>query len=156
MALGKLIGQSSIFFSSGLKHLWVGRPFRAPRLMSLHPGLKRPTSQSLRRGWFFGVTYHNTRGAKALATAAWAILLDRCAVMGKCPNSRGRHRRLPSSDVPGARNRCVRCNCPYGNYNDLFRSGRCSQDKFPRSDSTESLTPHRLQRHHALRPVRGL
>jgi hypothetical protein len=25
----------------GLKHLWVGRPFRAPHLMSLHPGLKR-------------------------------------------------------------------------------------------------------------------
>ena len=55
--------------------------------MSLHPGLKRPTSQSLRRGWLFGVTYHNMRGAIASATAAWAILLDRSAVMGKCSNS---------------------------------------------------------------------
>jgi hypothetical protein len=50
--------------------------------MSLHPGLKHPTSQSLRRGWLFGVTYHNMRGAIASATAAWAILLDRSAVVG--------------------------------------------------------------------------
>jgi len=28
------------------------------------------------------------RGAIASATAAWAILLDRSAVIGKCPNSR--------------------------------------------------------------------
>jgi hypothetical protein len=61
----------------------VGRPFRAGRFISFHPGLKRPTSQSLRRGWLFGVTYHNTRGAIASATAAWAILLDRSAVIGK-------------------------------------------------------------------------
>jgi len=29
------------------------------------------------------------RGAIASATAAWAILLDRSAVIGKCPNSGG-------------------------------------------------------------------
>jgi|SRR6516164_9243146 len=56
----------------------------------LHPGLKRPTSQSLRRGWLFGVTYHNMRGAIASATAAWAILLDRSAVARKRPKSRAR------------------------------------------------------------------
>jgi hypothetical protein len=74
----------------------VGRPFRAGRFISLHPGLKRPTSQSdstelaevLRRGWLFGVPYHNMRGAIASATAAWAILLDRSAVARKRPNSR--------------------------------------------------------------------
>ena len=49
----------------GLKHRWVGRPFRARRLMSLHPGLKHPTSQSLRRGRTFGVTHHNARGSIA-------------------------------------------------------------------------------------------
>src|SRR6516162_9592606 len=111
----------------GLKHQWVGRPreavlglpsrnctsrrgvgsaFRARRLMSLHPGLKHPTSQSgstelaevLRRGWLFGVTYHNMRGAIASATAAWPILLDRSAVARKRPNSReGSRLRLPSS-----------------------------------------------------------
>ena len=72
------------------KRQWVGRPFsfRARRLASLHPGLKPPTSQRLRRGWLFGVTYHNMRGAIASATAAWAILLDRFAVIDKCPNSR--------------------------------------------------------------------
>ena len=43
----------------------VGRPFRARRLMSLHPGLKHPTSHSLRRGCLFGVTYHNMRAAIA-------------------------------------------------------------------------------------------
>jgi len=32
---------------------------------NVHPGLKHPTSQSLRRGWLFGVTYHNMRGAIA-------------------------------------------------------------------------------------------
>src|SRR6516162_9144947 len=74
----------------GLKLPRVGRPFRAGRFISLHPGLKRPTSQSLRRGWLFGVTYHNTRGAIASATAAWAILLDRSAVARKRPNSRPR------------------------------------------------------------------
>src|SRR6516162_4679530 len=58
----------------------VADAFRARRLMSLYPGLKHPTSQSLRRGWLFGVTYHNMRGAIASATAAWAILLDRSAV----------------------------------------------------------------------------
>jgi len=66
----------------------VAGAFRAGRLMLLHPGLKRPTSQSLRRGWLFGVTYHNMRGAIASATAAWAILLDRFAIIGKCPNTR--------------------------------------------------------------------
>src|SRR5215472_9812829 len=67
----------------------MGRtPFRARRLMSFHPGLKHPTSQSLRRGWLFGVTYHNMRGAIASATAAWAILLDRSAVARKRPNYR--------------------------------------------------------------------
>jgi len=49
----------------GLKHQCVGRPFRVRRLMPLHPGLKHPTSQSLGRGWLFGVTYHNMRGAIA-------------------------------------------------------------------------------------------
>src|SRR6516162_11372953 len=70
----------------GLKDHWVGRPreavlglpsrncaprrgvgsaFRARRLISLHPGLKHPTSQSLRRGRTFGITYHITRGAIA-------------------------------------------------------------------------------------------
>jgi len=81
----------------GLKFPRVGRPFRAGRFISLHPGLKRPTSQSgstelaevLRRGWLFGVTYHNMRGPLASATAAWAILLDRSAVARKRPNSRG-------------------------------------------------------------------
>src|SRR5215510_9534570 len=58
----------------------------------LHPGLKRPTSQSLRRGWLFGVTYHNMRGAIASARAAWAILLDRSAVARKRPNSRDKRR----------------------------------------------------------------
>ena len=66
--------------------------------MCLHLGLKHPTSQSgstelaevLRRGWLFGVTYHNMRGAIASATAAWAILLDRSAVIRKCLNSRKR------------------------------------------------------------------
>jgi len=66
----------------------VGRCFQGGRFLSLHPGLKRPTSQSLRRGWLFGVTYHNMRGAIASATAAWAILLDRSAVARKRPNSR--------------------------------------------------------------------
>ena len=54
----------------GLKPPRVGRPFRAGRFISLHPGLKRPTSQSdstelaevLRRGWLFGVTYHKHEG----------------------------------------------------------------------------------------------
>jgi hypothetical protein len=76
--------------------------------MSLHPGLKRPTSQSdstelaevLRRGWLFGVTYHNMRGAIASATAAWAILLGRSAVARKRPNSReGRHGGRPSHEM---------------------------------------------------------
>src|SRR6516165_471702 len=43
----------------------VGSAFRARRLMSLHPGLKHPTSQSLRRGRTFGVTHHNARGSIA-------------------------------------------------------------------------------------------
>src|SRR5262245_32665904 len=68
--------------------------------MSLHPGPKHPTSQSdstelaevLRRGWLFGVTYHNMRGDIASATGAWAILLDRSAAIRKCPNSGDGHR----------------------------------------------------------------
>ena len=59
---------------------------------NLYPGLKlkHPTSQSdsteklaevLRRGWLFGVTYHNMRGAIASATAAWANLFSRCAAI---------------------------------------------------------------------------
>src|SRR5262245_22891491 len=63
---------------------------------NVYPGLRHPTSQSdstelaevLRRGWLFGVTYHNTRGAIASATAAWAILFDRSAVARKRPKSR--------------------------------------------------------------------
>src|SRR6516225_5992893 len=78
----------------------VADAFRARRLMSLYPGLKHPTSQSLRRGWLFGVTYHNMRGAIASATAAWANLSSRCAAIHastsgltlvprrKCPNTR--------------------------------------------------------------------
>ena len=56
---------------------------------NLYPGLKHPTSQSgstelaevLRRGWLFGVTYYNMRGAIASATAAWANLFSRCAAI---------------------------------------------------------------------------
>src|SRR5262249_6801012 len=33
------------------------------------------------RGWLFGVTCHDTRGAIALATAAWANLFSRCAAI---------------------------------------------------------------------------
>src|SRR5215471_19961758 len=81
---------------------------------NVYPGLKHPTSQSLRRGWLFGVTYHNMRGAIASATAAWANLFSRCAAIHastfgltlvprrKCPNSirgrgRPRHGRTSSS-----------------------------------------------------------
>src|SRR6516225_9952777 len=85
----------NIAFSNLIGRLRVGRPFRAGRFISLHPGLKRPTSQSLRRGWLFGVTYHNMRGAVASATAAWAILLDRSAVARKRPNSRARKSHEP-------------------------------------------------------------
>ena len=50
---------------------------------NVYPGLKHPTSQSdstelaevLCRGWFFGVTYHNMRGAIASATAPGLICL---------------------------------------------------------------------------------
>src|SRR5262249_22489613 len=46
----------------GIEPPRIGRPFRASRFISLHPGLKRPTSQSgstelaevLCRGWLFG------------------------------------------------------------------------------------------------------
>ena len=63
----------------------------------VYPGLKHPTSQSgstelaevLRRGWLFGVTYHNMRGAIASATAAWAILSDRSAVNKKTSKLQG-------------------------------------------------------------------
>src|SRR5262245_18886163 len=75
---------------------------------NVYPGLRHPTSQSdstelaevLRRGWLFGVTYHNMRGAIASATAAWANLFSRCAAIHastsgltlvprrKCPNTR--------------------------------------------------------------------
>src|SRR6516164_8173130 len=74
------------------------RCFQGESLFNVYPGLKRPTSQSLRRGWLFGVTYRNTRGAIASATAAWAILLDRSAVRGKRPNSR-RGRGRPRHNV---------------------------------------------------------
>ena len=67
--------------------------------MSLHPGLKHPTSQSLRRGWLFGVTYHNMRGAIASATAAWAILLDRCAVVAPIEIRLSFHNHLQSKDL---------------------------------------------------------
>ena len=85
-------------------------PFQGGSLYITSPGLKRPTSQSgstelaevLRRGWLFGVTYHNMRGAIASATAAWAILLDRSAVMGKRPNSRDRSAVMGQS--PNTRN----------------------------------------------------
>src|SRR5262249_20631130 len=68
---------------------------------NLYPGLKHPTSQSLRRGWLFCVRYRNTRGAIASAAAAWANLFSRCAAIHastsglalvprrKCPNTRG-------------------------------------------------------------------
>ena len=36
----------NIAFSDLIGRLRVGRPFRAGRFISLHPGLKRPTSQS--------------------------------------------------------------------------------------------------------------
>jgi hypothetical protein len=57
--------------------------------INAYPGLKHPTSQSgstelaevLRRGWLFGVTYHNMRGAIASATAAWPNLFSRCAAI---------------------------------------------------------------------------
>ena len=43
-----------------------GRPSRANLGRRVYPGLKKhPTSQSLRRGWLFGVTYRNMRGAIA-------------------------------------------------------------------------------------------
>src|SRR5215471_1162277 len=56
---------------------------------NVYPELKHPTSQSdstelaevLPRGWLFGVTYHNMRGAIASATAAWANLFSRCAAI---------------------------------------------------------------------------
>ena len=45
--------------------------FQGESLFNVYPGLKHPISQSgstelaevLRRGWLFGVTYHNMRGA---------------------------------------------------------------------------------------------
>ena len=76
---------------------------------NVYPGLKHPTSQSLRRGWLFGVTYHNMRGAIASATAAWANLFSRCAAIHastsgltlvprrKCPNTWGRCLQRPVS-----------------------------------------------------------
>jgi len=52
-------------------------------------------AEVLRRGWFFGVTYHNMRGAIASATAAWAILLDRSAVIKKMSKLHGTDRSVP-------------------------------------------------------------
>ena len=54
---------------------------------NVYPGLKlkHPTSQSLRRGQLFGVTYQNTRGAIASATEAWANLFSRCAAIHAPP-----------------------------------------------------------------------
>jgi len=71
----------------GLKRQWIGRPFQGASLDGTSPRAKAPdfAKPSLRRGWLFGVTYHNMRGAIASATAAWAILSDRPAVIGKCP-----------------------------------------------------------------------
>ena len=43
----------------------IGRPFQGESSFEVYPGLKHPTSQSLRRGWLFGVTYHKMRGAIA-------------------------------------------------------------------------------------------
>src|SRR5215469_7403917 len=45
------------------------------------PRAKAPDFAKLRRGWLFGVTYHNMRGAIASATAAWANLFSRCAAI---------------------------------------------------------------------------
>ena len=58
----------------------VGSAFRASPFQRL-PRAKAPTSQRLRRGWLFGVTYHSMRGAIASATAAWANLFSRCAAI---------------------------------------------------------------------------
>jgi hypothetical protein len=76
-------------------------------------------SEEIRNEIYFGVTYHNMRGAIASATAAWAILLDRSAVPGKRPNSRARLRRVPvyafNPDTTGTRDAA------------LILEGRCSQ-----------------------------
>jgi hypothetical protein len=61
----------------------------------LIPRPEGPTSQSdstelaevLRRGWLFGVTYHNMRARHSVATAAWAIVSDRFAVLGVARNA---------------------------------------------------------------------
>jgi len=44
-------------------------------------GNERIELEVLRRGWLFGVTYHNMRGAIASAAAAWANLFSRCAAI---------------------------------------------------------------------------
>ena len=50
----------------GIETADSGRPCRAGAGMGTYPGLKKhPTSQSLRRGWLFGVTYHKMSGAIA-------------------------------------------------------------------------------------------
>src|SRR5215467_7916342 len=55
------------------------------------PDFARPTSQLA-----FWLHTPQHEGRHSLAAAAWAILLDRSAVIGKCPNSCGRRKRLLS------------------------------------------------------------
>ena len=71
------------------------------------PRAKAPDFAKATSRLAFGVTYHNMRGAIASATAAWAILLDRFAVIDKCPNSRPalQLKRRPILGAPSPRRR---------------------------------------------------
>jgi hypothetical protein len=70
-----LYGRSNMFFTPRVHEILSDlttdadfcRPFRALFAGVASPGLKGPTSQGLRRGCFFGVTYHNMRARHSVS-----------------------------------------------------------------------------------------
>ena len=77
-------------FSENHPRGWVADAFRAGRFYITSPRAEAPDfAKPTSRLAFWRHLPQHGGGAIASATAAWAILLDRSAVIGKCPNSRG-------------------------------------------------------------------